>query len=215
MALGMGCMELHAIYGLYLSDQPDIILYVGSWSMATLADRLWQHRKGQCRTTKKMAQKNGIQTSRLHMRVLRYWTSGIDRCPEAEIARQLQADGQCRWNGPYTWSPEENRRGRMTTKERHRSEGLNPKEFAQRCLNIRNQPREARIQGGLVGARVLKEKHEREGLTERELVQRRAAAAIGMPIGGFDAVTAVMANHKRWHTDRGLMQPECAFCAEE
>jgi hypothetical protein len=162
-----------------------------------------------------MGERNGVATPCLYMRVLRYWASGIDKCPEAEIARQLQADGQCRWNGPYTFTPEDNRRGRITTKKKHQTEGLTDKEFAQQCLNVRNQPREVRIRGGLIGARVLKEKHEREGLTERELVQRRAAATIGAPLGGFNAITTIMANHKRWHIGRGLMQPGCAFCAEE
>jgi len=107
----------HAIYGLYLPDQPDVILYAGSWRVATLDERLRQHREGKAPITRKMATKSGVNTGDLRMRVLDYWMSGGDN-PEGEITIVLQAKDQCRWNFPHALSTEDSRRGVCTANGR-------------------------------------------------------------------------------------------------
>ena len=101
----------HVIYGLYLPDQVDVILYAGSWCAATVDERLRQHHAGECRTTTKMAAKQGIDPKHLRMRILVYWTSGVELSPEGKIIFALQAQGQSRWNSPHAFSTEDSRRG--------------------------------------------------------------------------------------------------------
>lgn len=101
----------HAIYGLYLSAASDVVLYAGSWRVATLDERLRQHRAGECRTTAKMAARQGLDTNFLRMRVLAYWMSGVEASPEGKVILGLQARGQCRWNHPYTMSTKDCQQG--------------------------------------------------------------------------------------------------------
>jgi len=157
----------HAIYGLYLPDRPDAILYAGSWRVATLDERLRQHRNGECKTTAKMAARGGVALAALRMRVLAYWMSGVDPNPENEVTLGLQGQGWCRWNHPYAFSSEDSQRGghigghiggRMGNREGKARGGRN---------GSRNQPREARVRGG------------RTALGKRSPEQRVACARIG------------------------------------
>lgn len=121
----------HAIYGLYLPDEPTAILYAGSWRVATLDERLRQHREGECRTTAKMAARGGVETSDLRMRVLAYWMSGVDPNPENKIMLGLQAARQCRWNHPYALSSEDTQRGgRAGAHKMHETWGKTPEGHA-------------------------------------------------------------------------------------
>ena len=121
----------HAIYGLYLSGEPGTVLYAGSAPLVTtgalredgknagLEKRLMLHRCGCVRTTAKCAARHGIDPLDLHMRVLQYWTSGTEDCPEGALIQELQTHGQCRWNHPYAWTTEDSQRGGRTAMERH------------------------------------------------------------------------------------------------
>jgi len=106
---------LHTIYGLYLTDQPAVILYVGSWCAATLDERLRQHREGEAPRSRKMAVRDSINIRNLQMHVLTYWMAGIEPNPEGEITRGLQARGQCRWNHPYAFTTGDAQRGGRKT----------------------------------------------------------------------------------------------------
>ena len=160
----------HAIYGLYLPDQPDAILYAGSWRVATLDERLRQHRHGACRTTAKMAARGGVETNDLRMRVLTYWMSGVDPNPENEVTLGLQAQGACRWNHPYAFSREDNQRGGRTGgpiggRKMNETWGKTPKAHEARvrgghignhegkARGGRNVSREDHIRAGRIGAR--------------------------------------------------------------
>lgn len=104
-------LGLHAIYGLYLPDQPGVILYVGSWCTATLDERLRQHQDGEARMTMKCAARQGIRTADLRMHILCYWMAGSEPNPEGKITRGLQARGQGRWNHPHAFSTEDSQKG--------------------------------------------------------------------------------------------------------
>ena len=80
--------------------------------------------------TRKLAERNGINTRDLGMRVLQYWLSGDEPNPEGMVTKKLQAKGQCRWNYPYIFSTEDNQRGvytanaRMTLEQRRENAHL-------------------------------------------------------------------------------------------
>lgn len=137
---------LHAIYGLYLPDQPAVILYVGSWCVATLDDRLRQHREGGCKTTSKCAARNGVETSDLRMRVLRHWMAGTEPNPEGEMTRGLQVHGQCRWNHPYALTTEDSRKGGLISGP----------------INIRKMSRDDLARAGRIGGPIGMSKMSRE-----------------------------------------------------
>ena len=169
----------HAIYGLYLPDQPDVILYAGSWRVATLDERLRQHRDGECRTTAKMAVRGGVETSDLRMRVLAYWISGADLNPEGEIVLGLQMQGQCRWNHPYAFSTEDNQRGgrigmSKVSREDHARAGR---------IGMSKMSREDRARGGRISmSKMSREDRARGGrtsLSKRSPEDRVTYARIG------------------------------------
>jgi hypothetical protein len=164
----------HAIYGLYLPDQPDVILYAGSWSVATLDERLRQHRDGECRTTAKIAARGGVKTDDLRMRVLAYWISGVDQNPEGEVVLGLQVQGWCRWNHPYALSTEDSRRGGRISGRKLADSG-----WHQTLEGREAHSRAARI-GGRMGWRALTREERaaigRASLAKRTPEQRTATA---------------------------------------
>ena len=206
--------QQHAIYGLYLPDQPSVILYVGSWRVATLDERLCQHREGKAPLTRKMAAKNGVNTADLRMRTLAYWMSE-DGNPEGEIVLTLQSQGQGRWNFPHTLSSGDCRRGAQNQ----------PHEARVRCG--RNQPLEAKARGGRIGAQ--NQPHEarvRGGQTSMAKwtpKERLASAAWSRSLKGREAkvragriggrISGRPNNCARWHTGRPKVDRLCAECA--
>jgi general stress protein YciG len=163
----------HAIYGLYLWDEPDIILYAGSWRVVRLDKRLRQHRAGECRTTAKMAAKQGIDTNALRMRVLAYWMSGAEPSPEGKMIVTLQALGQCQWNHPYAMSTEDGRIGGHNTTAKMTPEQLSRRGRIGGRIGVRklNQTwgktamaHAHRVRVGAIGGRnVSREDHARAG----------------------------------------------------
>lgn len=101
-------MKTHVIYGLFRDGAPRQILYVGSATLDAMPERLDQHRRGDCRTTKKMAARTGVPLSELRMRGLCLWWGDS---PEHRIMRLCRTFGMARWNAPYCMSAEDNRKG--------------------------------------------------------------------------------------------------------
>lgn len=215
----------HAIYGLYLADRPDVILYAGSWRVATLDERLHQHRDGACRTTAKMAARGGVETTDLRMCVLAYWMSGIDASPENGVILDLQDRGECRWNGPYAWSTEDCRKaGRIGGRKLaeggwHQSPegqeahsraghiGITKMSYDDRARGGRRmkengwhetpEAHEAHVRGGRIGGRTTMDKM----VPEQRLRFWRAG-------GRLRACS-------RWHSDRPKVDRLCAECARK
>ena len=196
--------QQHAVYGLYLEAEPDHILYGGSWSVVGLALRLHEHQSGICRTTRKMAERTGVDLSRLRMRVLRYWTQGIDACPEGTVVRALQERGQCRWNGPYTFSPEDVSRGGK----------LCPREVRVRNGSLTGATNLRRGLAQIVGTARGRQHRIRCGQRGAEAVRSLARTPEGHAafvqsgrVGGYIGMCS------RWHTDRAKVNRLCQECA--
>ena len=209
--------QQHAIYGLYIPDHPDAILYAGSWRVATLDKRLRQHREGKCRTTTKMAARDGVATGDLQMRVLAYWMSGVDPNPENEMTLGLQARGWCPWNSRYVFTRQDNQVGAHKQPREAKSRGarkLNETwgqtpeahEARRRAASIggRNQSREAKAAGGHIGGPIGGRKTQ---ATWGKTPEAQEARRCGGRIGGR------LTNCTRWHADRPKGDRLCAECA--
>jgi len=207
----------HAIYGLYLPDQPDAILYAGSWLVATLDERLRQHRQGEAPMTRKLAARNGVETSDLRMRILAYWMSGGDN-PEGKITSVLQSQGQCRWNFPHTLTTADCRKGmsrmsredharggrasggiafRRITPEQHRKNSRK----GMRTANARMTHAQHR-ENSRKGSRVANERMTPEERSEKARIAAfRANETWGQTIAAHEHRTRAgrLANCTRWH----------------
>lgn len=226
----------HAIYGLYLPEEPNVVLYAGSWRVATLDERLRQHREGGAPLSRKMAARCGIDTADLQMRVLAYWISGVDPNPEGEITLRLQAQGWCRWNFPHTLSSEDSRRGARVVSERMTHEERSDRSRA----GAHNQAREGKVRGGHIGGLRVRELaltpegHDlfvRNGRIGGAMGARKTNSIWGKTRAAFEARTEAggiggrngshqdkvrsgrIGNCVRYHTDRPKVDRLCAECA--
>lgn len=213
---------LHVIYGMFREGSPRIILYVGSATLDGMPHRLGQHLRGECRTTKKMAARQGMPLSELRMRVLCLWRG---KCPEHHIMRLCQAFGIARWNGWYAFSHSDCERGGHNVSLADRQRGGRAK-VAMHGVGHILTPFEG--QRGGKAARALhgqnysftdadRRRHRNrtlEGIEAQRNGSRRGALATLAKYGSPFADPA-KGNHIRWHVRRGITNPDCIVCARE
>ena len=219
----IGMNRLSLIYSLHGGA------YVGSIRAGQEDVRLSQHRAGQCRTTKKMAARHGVDLATIEMNVLYVYDTRITPGLEGEIMNEHKADGMGRWNAPYCLSSEDSRRAHKLYPEMARNNGR-----SQGRKNVESGRLAAlgRIQGRKnVESGQLASIASSGGLTggPRTAARPGHMAAIGR-IGGRLAVESgqlasirgkgghmggLIAMHNRWHTKRGIHNPECSLCRDE
>ena len=186
-------MTSHVVYGLFHPMSPRIIRYVGSSRADRLEARLEQHRQGKVKTTAKMSAKSGVPLAHMKERILDRWTTG--NSTEYRVMRLCQAFGLARWNHPYAFSSEDLRKGgrkgaEWTAKTPELASELN-----------RTNGRKGGLKSGRKVGQMNAEKWAANPETHREM-SRKAG-----PRG------AVVANHNRWHVNRGVVNPDCPLCA--
>ena len=172
----------HIIYGLFQKGHPRNVLYVGSWKENTLPDRIEQHRNGYCKTTAKMAKRDNVKTNDLRAHALRLWE---EESPEYHILKLCKVFGMARWNFPYAFTSEDNRRGGITNAKS-------------------GHLRRIAASGGRANSSENKRRAGRIGGSRGTQENRSKAGLIGGPIG----------MHVRWHVNRGIVNPDCPFCME-
>ena len=213
----------HIIYGLFRNGDSRRILYVGSWDEASLPARIEQHRRGECRTTKKMATKYGVPLDDLRAHILAIWKRDS---PEARIIHLCQSFGMARWNRPFAFSSEDCRnggriQGRRAVETGHFAKIKTPETCAKG--GRRGGKRNAEKPGFLVAiGRKNAEKHGHAHMVE---IGRRGGLA-GGPRGGriqgtnnaqkpgYFQKIGRMSAHVRWHVNRGITAPACPICVE-
>ena len=213
-------MAHSALYHLTHPDKLFTVLYIGRHKVPSV--RLVEHRAGRCRQTAKCANRDGLDLSKIEMRVVRWFDDDTDPRAEGNEIERLQAAGQARWNFPHALSREENLRGaRIGASRRNKLHG-NPLAHISPENRRKNGSKGGHI-GGPIGGRRRIELH---GPIPATPEQKSRAGRLGgrrnIELHGslFSHITQEdrrkngskggrNANHNRWHVDRGIINPEC------
>jgi len=196
----------HVVYGIFVASRPRTILYVGSSTEEGLSRRIEQHRRGEVRTTRRMAEKHGVLLAQISAHALCLWTK---TSREGRVTRLCRALGMARWNFPYTLSSEDNRRGA-------------------RAANIKiNSDPEHQRRAGRIGGKVRAKQMMNSGVHRDHDHQRAASLASTLSqrqkpnyhdvrrecgLIGDTHARGIRAAHFHWHIYRGLSNPECPLC---